>query len=606
MHYSARAAPQGLDGVRAASALGTIVDAVRTHMLQVTGQSPHTHPSAAGRGFRARLRRVVLFARRNAFGLAALGLALVLLLPMASVVTVAVAPGSGTLAHLLATVLGTYLLNTLMLLIGVSVGVLLVGTGAAWLVTACDFPGRRIFEWALVVPMAVPAYIMAYAYTDLLSHPGFVQSSLRDLTGWGPRDYWFPNVRSIGGAIAMFTLVLYPYVYLLARRAFLEQSRSCSEVARTLGQTPWGLFWTISLPMARPALAGGTALALMETLADFGTVAHFGVPTFTTGIYKALFSMDDAVAAAQLSSVLLMVVFAVVLIERLERGKAQYFDARGDHRVRRYVLNGWHAFAAVIGVLLPISFGFIIPVLTLINLSIYDGHSVFSARYVALIVNSVTLAGLAALMAVSVALVLALAGRFNPSGLTIAANRAASLGYAVPGSVIAVGILIPLAAFDRTLDTFMRETFGVSTGLLLLGSIAGMVFAYVVRFMAVALNGIEASLSKIPPNVDAAARVLGRNRWGMLRAVHFPLLRGGLLTAALMVFVDTMKELPATLIIRPFNYDTLAVQAYRLASDERLAQASTPALVLVGVGLLPVFVLGRRLMVSQAHPGAGP
>ncbi|MEM1200241.1 MAG: iron ABC transporter permease [Pseudomonadota bacterium] len=537
--------------------------------------------------------------RTNWLGLVAVCLAIVLIAPVAWVASSIFAQDQGTLAHLAETVLSSYISNTLLLVLGVGVGVLIIGTPTAWLVTMCEFPGRRLFEWALIMPLAVPAYIIAYAYTDVLSHPGIVQSTLRDVTGWGPRDYWFPNIRSLGGAMVMFILVLYPYVYLLARTAFLEQSNCYSEVSRTLGRTAFQSFREISLPLARPALAGGVSLALMETLADFGTVAHFGVHTFTTGIYQAWLSMDDLVAAGQLATMLLAVVLTLVVIERAERRRASYHHSRRMGDLLRTRLYGKYAWLATLTCLLPVLFGFILPIVILVNLSIVDGHNLFSERYATLIKNSLSLAFLAALAAITPALILAYALRLAPGLLSRFAGRLVSLGYAVPGSVIAVGILMPLAAFDNAVSAFLEATFGISTGLLLTGSVAALVFAYTVRFMAVALTTVEASLTKIPGSMDDASRTLGETQIGTLRRVHVPLLSGGLLTAGLLVFVDVMKELPATLILRPFNYDTLAVQAYRLASDERLAQASTPSLVLVAVGLVPVIILSRRIMTTR-------
>ncbi|MCG8650495.1 MAG: iron ABC transporter permease [Pirellulales bacterium] len=561
--------------------------------MTLSNSIDHADASPAGPAAREARQRV------NWLGVLALGVTVVLILPVAWVTVSVFTEDQGTLAHLADTVLPGFAANTLLLVIGVGIGVLIVGTPTAWLVTMCEFPGRRFFEGALILPLAFPAYVIAYAYTDLLSHPGFVQSTLRELTGWGPRDYWFPNIRSPGGAIAMFIFVLYPYVYLLGRAAFLEQSTCYADVSRTLGRTAFQSFRQVSLPLARPALAGGTALALMETLADFGTVAHFGVHTFTTGIYQAWLSMDDLVAAGQLSTMLLAVVLTLVVVERAERRRARFHHSRRMRDLTRYRLAGARAWLATLTCSVPVLFGFVLPVLILLNLSYVDGHDLFTERYAVLVGNSLTLGFLAALAAVLVALVLAYAARLAAGRLSRAAVRLANLGYAVPGSVIAVGILMPLATFDNAVDAFMQTTFGISTGLLLTGSLAALVFAYVVRFMAVALTTVEASLAKIPESMDDAARTLGSSQFNTLRRVHMPLLSGGLLTAALMVFIDVMKELPATLILRPFNYDTLAVQAYRLASDERLAQASTPSLVLVAAGLIPVIILSRRIMTTR-------
>ena len=527
-------------------------------------------------------------------------LALIPIVPIVGVALSVFFPDNGTIEHLANTVLSEYVSNTLLLALGVSIGVLVIGTTTAWLVVMCEFPGRSFFEWALIVPLAIPAYIMAYAYTDLLSHPGLVQSTLRDITGLGPRDYWFPNVRSLGGAIMMFTLALYPYVYLLARNTFLEQSTCYTEVSLTLGRTRLQTFFEVSLPLARPAIAGGVALTLMETLADYGTVAHFGVRTFTTGIYRAWYAMDDLIAAGQLATMLLAFVLVVVLAERAERRRSRFHNSRRVRELPRTRLSPALASLSFAACLIPVLLGFIIPILMLLNLHFVDGHNLMSDRYGALISNSLILAGTAALAAVAAALIIAYAARLSPGWLTGAAGRIASLGYAVPGSVIAIGILLPMANVDNAIDHFMQSTFGVSTGLIITGSIAALILAYVTRFMAVALNTVEASLGRVAPSMDAAARSLGETQLGTLRRVHLPLIGSGLLTAGLMVFVDVMKELPATLILRPFNYDTLAIQAYRLASDERLAQAATPSLVLVGVGLIPVIILSRRMMSTRS------
>jgi iron(III) transport system permease protein len=509
-------------------------------------------------------------------------------------------PGSGVWTHLAATVLPVYVSNTLALGLLVALGAGGIGVGAAWLVTMCRFPGRGLFEWALALPLAFPAYVLAYAYTVMLDHPGPVQSALRAAFGWGPRDYWFPELRSVGGAALMFTLVLYPYVYLLARAAFLHQSARAFDVARTLGLGPWGAFARVALPMARPAIVTGVALALMETLADFGTVHHFGVQTFATGIYRAWFAMGDRIAAAQLSACLLLVVLALVWIERAQRAAARYHPG-GFHDLQSFPLRGWRAAGAFAFCALPVTLGFLAPLAMLVEMSVRDGHALFGPAYLRYAANSLTLATAGAALTVAAALLLAYAERLAPGPAARFANRIAGLGYAVPGGVIAVGLLIPLAGVDNAVDGWMRATFGLSTGLLLTGSIATLVFAYMVRFMAIALQTVEAGFAKITPSMDHAARALGEGPGGALRRIHAPLLRGPLFTAALIVFVDVMKELPATLIMRPFNFDTLAVQAHRLASDERLAQASTPALAIVAVGLLPVLLLSAQ--IRRSRPG---
>jgi iron(III) transport system permease protein len=544
---------------------------------------------------------------RRGTGLAAAAVAIAALLatPVLAVFASVFQESEGTWDHLAATVLPDYIVNTVYLAAIVGVGVFTLGVGTAWLVTMCRFPGRRAFEWLLILPLAFPAYVIAYAYTDFLQHPGPVQTLLREATGWGPRAYWFPEIRSIEGAGLMFTLVLYPYVYLLTRTAFLNQSICVLEVSRTLGRSAWQSFRQVALPLARPAIATGVALALMETLADFGTVYHFGVQTFTTGIYRSWFSMGDRIAAAQLAASLLGLVLLLLLLERWQRGRAQYFQtSRRYQQLPGYTLTGWRKWGAVAACSLPVGLGFALPLALLVELHATGGHAFFGTRYIELVFNSFTLSGVAAALAVALALLMAYAARMRPSALTRGANRMASLGYAVPGSIIAVGILIPLASFDNALDAWMRATFGVSTGLLLTGSIAALIFAYLVRFMAVALNTVDSSLAKITPSMDDAARTLGAGSGRTLRRVHAPLLRGGLLTAALIVFVDVMKELPATLIMRPFDFDTLAIQAHRLAADERLSEAATPSLAIAVVGLLPVILLSREIMKSRpGHAG---
>jgi len=533
----------------------------------------------------------------------ALVVAALFAIPVISVLANVFVPSQGIWQHLVSTVLPQYLANTLWLVLGVGGGVLIGGIGTAWLITMCRFPGRWLFEWALILPLAVPAYVMAYVYTDFLQFTGPVQSLLREITGWGPRDYWFPEIRSLGGAIVMLTLVFYPYVYLLARAAFLEQSVCALEVSRTLGCNVWASFFRVALPLARPAIAAGTSLALMETIADFGTVSFFGVPTFTTGIVRTWFSMGDRIAAAQLSAALLGFVLLVLVLERTSRGRARYFHTSGRYqRLPGYPLTGCRAAIATVFCFLPLAFGFLVPCVLLIDMAVRAGDAQLGTRFVGLAFNSFTLSAVTAVLAVALAVVMAYGLRLRPNRLSLAANRIAAMGYTVPGTVIAVGVLIPFAFVDNALDSWMRERFGVSTGLLLTGSIAALIFAYLVRFLAVSLNAVEASLSKIKPSMDDAARSLGHGPGATLARVHAPLMWGSLLSAGLLVFVDVMKELPATLIMRPFNFDTLAVQAYNLASDERLTESSTASLAIVAVGILPLIALSRA--IARSRPGS--
>ncbi len=518
------------------------------------------------------------------------------LLPMVAVVLAAVTGGTDTVSHLLETVLPSYALTTIILVALVAAGTFSIGVGAAWLVTMTRFPGVRFLEIALVLPLAFPAYVLAYAYTFILDHPGIVQSTLRDVTGWGPRDYWFPEIRSTEGAAVMLILVLYPYVYLLARAAFLQQSATAFLAARALGNGPWPAFWRVSLPMARPAIAGGVLLAVMETIADFGTVAYFGVQTFATGIYTSWFSMADRAAAAQLALCLLGFALVMAIAERTQRGKAKYYQTGKQHAAQPAAkLKGAKAFAAFLLCAIPVLFGFLLPVVILVQMGLESEQNLLSRRYVGFIQNSLTLAGTAAVITVCAAISVGFYQRLRPGRGSATAAYLARLGYAVPGGVIAVGLIVPFAGLDNALDAWMRKTFDVSTGLLVTGSIWLLVAAYMVRFLAAALSAYEGGQSTVHSNMDAAARSLGQTPLGTLRRVHLPILTPSLLTALLIVFVDVMKELPATLIMRPFNFDTLAVQAYRLASDERLEGAAVPSLVILAVGLLPVILICRQV-----------
>ena len=534
---------------------------------------------------------------------AALAVAALVAVPVLSVVWSIFQTGQGNWPHLSETVLPRYIANSLILMLGVSVGVIVAGVGPAWLVVMCRFPGRRLFEWALILPLAVPAYVVAYAYTDFLQAAGPVQSLIRDIGGWRVHEYWFPEIRSPGGAIVVFSAVLMPYTYLLARTAFLEQSISVLEAAAILGRSPWRRFLTVAIPLARPSIVAGTALALMETLADFGTVAHFGISTFTTGIYRTWFSMGDPVAAAQLSSVLVAFVFALLLLERYSRYRARFYQTRVKYEeIRRTPLRGWAAWGATLFCAVPLVVGFFGPLLILGWMALTAGHDFFGPRYFRLTANTVILAGVTSVLAVALALLMSYAARIEKSRMTTGANLIAGMGYAIPGSIIAVGILIPVAAFDNALSAWLEADFGIRAGLLLTGGIAALVFAYLVRFMAVALHTVQSSLAKITPSMEDASRVLGRGALSTGVRVHLPILSGGMLTAGLIVFVDVMKELPATLIMRPFDFDTLAIQAYNLAKDERLTQAATPSLAIVACGLIPVLVVSRAIMRSR--PGS--
>ena len=529
-----------------------------------------------------------------------IAIALLLALPVLVVVGFVFVPTGDVWRHLARTVLADYVGNSLLLMLGVAVGTLIGGVGTAWLTSMCRFPGRALFEWALLLPMAMPAYIIAYTYTGMLDFAGPVQSLLRDWTGWGYGDYWFPEIRSLPGAAVMLSLVLYPYVYLLTRAAFLSQSLCVLDVSRTLGNGPWRTFYSVALPLARPAIVAGLSLALMETLADYGTVQYFGVSTFTTGIFRTWFGLGNPAAAAQLSSLLLTFVFVLILVERWSRRDARYHHtSQREQSIRRLWLRGWRAGLAFAFCLLPLLFGFLLPAAQLGWWSLTVAETSWNAAFATLALNSLGLAAGAALLALLLALLLGYGRRLYPARSVQSAVRVAGLGYAVPGTVIAVGVLIPFAWIDNSIDAWMRASLGISTGLLLSGTLTALVFAYLVRFLAVSLQTVESGLGKIRPSMDEAGRSMGYRPAEVLRRIHMPMLRGSLLTALLLVFVDVLKELPATLILRPFNFNTLAVRAYELAADERLADSGPAALTIVAAGLLPVILLSRSITRSR-------
>ncbi|WP_187774754.1 ABC transporter permease [Billgrantia pellis] len=542
--------------------------------------------------------------RLSPWSLLVLAIALFVALPVIAILAHVFMPTQGIWQHLASTVLSRYLSNTFLLAVTVGLGTMVIGTGTAWLVVMCRFPGRRLFEWALLLPLAVPTYVIAYAYTDFLQFAGPLQSWLRELFGWSHGDYYFPNIRSLGGAATLMTLVLYPYVYLLARAAFLEQSVCVLDVGRTLGRGPWRLFVSVAVPLARPAIVGGVSLVLMETLNEFGAVQFFGVDTFTTGIYRTWFGLGEQVAAAQLAACLLLFVIALVLLERWSRGKRRYFHTTNRYQqLPEYRLHGWRAAGALLACLLPVLIGFLLPSGLLAHMAMAKGDALFGTRFLGFAWNSLTLATLAAVIAVALAVVLSYGVRLHDSPPIRFATRIAAMGYAIPGSVVAVGILIPFAWLDSTLNNWLHAHYGKVVGLIFSGSAFILIYAYVVRFLAVSFNTVEASLGKVTPSMDAASRTLGQTPAGTLKRIHTPIMRGSLMAAGILVFVDVMKELPATVILRPFNFDTLAVRAYSLASDERLAEASTASLAIVAVGIIPVVLLSMAM--RRSRPGSG-
>jgi iron(III) transport system permease protein len=541
----------------------------------------------------------------NPLDLTALVLGLLLAIPIASVCVSIFGAPSPTFTHIAETVLSEYVVNTLAIVALVIIGVLAIGIPVAWLTSCCEFPGRRVLEAALILPLAAPAYVLAYAYAGFLSAYGPLQSALRSFTGWETGDYWFPDVRSLPGAALMLVLVLYPYVYLLARARFLSESATAREAARLLGRGPWASFFEVSLPLARPAIVAGATLAAMEAFADYGTVAYFGVPAFTTGIYNAWFSFQDPRAAAQLASILIGFVALALLLERFARGKARFHETgRRDARPPRFQLSGFKSLGAIVVCGLPPLLGFVVPALVLIELLLESGGP--TRDFDRHLINSLTLAGTASIVVTAGALLLAYARKERPNALAGRAASFASLGYAVPGSVVAVGVIAPFAAFDNTLSALSERVFGIPTGLVLTGGMAALIFAYVVLYLAVALQSVGAGLERVTPSIASAARLLARGPFDALKRVHLPLITPSVLTAALLVFVDVMKELPATLMLRPFNFDTLAIAANNYASDERLSFAAAPSLAIVAAGIIPCILLIRGIASSTHGTNAPP
>ena len=521
----------------------------------------------------------------------------IVLLPILAIIWLSFSPTENIWPHLFANVLPDATWDTLALMIGVGLLTLIVGTSTAWLVTMYQFPGRNIVDWLLVLPLAMPTYIIAFCYVEMFDYSGFLQSELRELFGWhSAQDYWFPNIRSTGGAVFVMGFVLYPYVYLSARASFLQQSICVLEVARTLGRTSFGAFRTVALPLARPALTAGVALALMECLNDLGAVEYLGVNSMSIAVYTTWLERSNLGGAAQLASVMLIFVVILFTMERMARRGQKYHHTTGRYQPIPHVeLKGLKGALATFICAMPFVLGFALPALNLSSGVYYFGREALTADLANAIWHSFLIAGMAAFLAVSLALYLTYGRRLIPTGFMKLATRLASFGYAVPGTVLAVGLLIPLATFDNSVDGFMRDTFGISTGLVLSGGIFAVVLALTIRFMAVSIGALEAGFDRISPNLDAAARTLGETSISTLMRIHLPMLRPALGAAALLVFVDSMKELPATLLLRPFNFDTLATHVYGLASLDQFEEASLAALLIVAIGLVPVVLLHRAI-----------
>lgn len=525
----------------------------------------------------------------------ALAIAALVVMPILSVLVLAFHPTENIWPHLIASTLPRYLTNTAIMTLSTGALAAAVGTGAAWIVTMYRFPGGRVLEWLLLLPLAIPAYIGAYALVDFLDYSGPVQVALRDAMGWtSARDYWFPQIRSRWAAVIVLSAALYPYVYMLARAAFREQSAGSYEVARALGTGPFGLFWRVGLPLARPAIAAGAAIVMMETVNDFGVVDYFGVQTLTTGIFSVWLETGNAGGAAQIACVILAVILALVALEKVSRRNSRYYhSARQPRPINRIALAGPAGWIAAALCAIPVAAGFVLPLGVIVAHALDRPGRWIDDALVRALLHTLTVGGAAAVLTVAGALFMVHGVRLTGRRLPKLILPVTTIGYAAPGAVLAVGILIPVAAFDHRVADAVTWLTGRDPGLILTGSAAAIVFAYVVRFFAIAQGAVDSAFGRVSPSLPMAARSLGRTEGGALKAVYLPLMRGSVGTALLLVFVDSVKELPATLLLRPFNYDTLATRVHEKASLENLGDAAPPAVVVIAVGLLAVALLAR-------------
>ncbi|WP_421210758.1 ABC transporter permease [Aeromonas enteropelogenes] len=523
--------------------------------------------------------------------------ALLLALPVLALVFSAFSADGDLFRHLADTVLPAYLGNTLGLVIGVVLLSLLFGVPTAWLVAMCQVPGRRALQWALMLPMAMPSYIVAYVYTDLLDYSGPLQAGLRTLFDWqSPADYWFPAIRSLGGAAWVLALVLFPYVYLLTRASFLEQSVSLIHSSRLLGCTPWQSFRRLSLPLARPAIMVAVSLVAMETLADFATVHFFAINTLTTAVYDTWLGYGSLATAAKLSCLMLLAVVLLIAMERRSRQRQQVFQkSMGHEQPLRYPLKGMRRWLAAIWCWGLVLAGFGLPFVILLDYGVRYFELSWTPEFVRFAGNSLLISALTALLAMGIALLLGFFSRLDGGVKSLLPLRIAAMGYAMPGTVLAIGVLVPLTALDFGINDLAEWLGRQGPGLLLTGTLTAIVFGYLVRFVAIAIGSVESSMGKISPSLDMAARSLGQGDGGMLRRVHLPLVRRGLFAGAMLVFIEAMKELPAALLLRPFNFDTLATHVYQFVSDEMLERGALGAIVIVLVGLLPLIWVNRSL-----------
>ncbi len=527
-------------------------------------------------------------------------LSLLLVLPILAIFYLSLGDSGDLFAHLISTVMPTYIYNTVVLVLGVLVLALLFGVPSAWLMAMCRLPGERILQWALVLPLAMPGYVVGYIFTDWFDYAGPIQIFIRAFFGWQAGDYWFPDLRSLGGATAILALVFYPYVYLMARAAFMEQSASLLQSARLLRCSPFESFRRLSLPLARPSIAVGLSLVAMETIGDFGTVSYFSVNTLTTAVYDTWLGYSNLNAAAKISAIMLLVVILLLSTERYSRRKQKLFQANfTSHEELRYTLHGWKKWLALTWCWGLVSVAFILPLGQLLIYAYKYFSQSWTEEFRQYAVNSLQVSIIAALIAILVALVVNFSHRLNGNRLSVAFMRLASLGYAVPGTVLAIGVMAPVLTMDHWINDIAKQMEWGRPGLVLSGSMFAMIFAMVVRFSAVAIGSVESSLNKISPSMDMASRTMGCNQNQMLKRVHLPLVRRGVLVAGLLVFIESMKELNAALLLRPFNFETLATYVYNFVSDEHLELGALPAVLLILVGLIPLIVINRSL--EQAH-----
>ncbi|WP_448215082.1 ABC transporter permease [Endozoicomonas sp. 2B-B] len=528
-------------------------------------------------------------------------LALLLFTPFLALVYEASAPSGEIFAHLRNTVLGTYILNTVLLILGVGILGLILALPAAWIMANCEIPGKRYLQWLLVLPLAMPSYVVAYIYTDLLEYAGPVQRLLRDLTGWqSAADYFFPDIRSLGGAVIILALVLYPYLYLLARTAFLEHSQSQMLASRLLGCSPVSSFLRVSIPMARPAIVTGLALMGIETLGDFATVDYFAVPTLTTAVYDTWLGYGSLNAAAKLSAIMLVAVMLLISLESFSRRRQQlYQKSTGQDHRKASVLRGWKKALALFWCWMLVILGFLLPAAILLDYVFRYFSDSWNQEWLTYSFNSLKVSLTAATSATLVALFLGLYQRLQGSRFANIPSRLVSSGYAFPGNVLAIAVLTPLTLSDHVLNDLIMAFELPPVGLIFSGSIFALVFAYTVRFSAVAVGSVESSLGRVSPSLDMASRTLGCKPSEMVRRVHIPMIRKGLLTGFLLVFIESMKELPATLLLRPFGFESLATRVFQFVSDERLEEAALAALIMVLAGLIPLILLNRSLEAEQ-------